>query len=279
MKKFIKKISFLLVLTLLFTYSNTHMLSLNKVFASTNCKITYDVVGNNSIGEYIDIKVNIANVQKLFGASIDFLYDPSLLEVQSISSGNLFNTNNVLTPLGANGKINNGLASFAITLKGNSSEIYSSGTLATIRVKILKKGTINLNTISNNSGLNLNSNTIRVKLSNKDAQAINYSFENKSISIGDNTLEFKSLISNIPSPQPVNSSINLTANASGSGQVEYEFWIKSENSGWTKLRECSTSATYTWKPSVSGNYTIRVYAKDSSGKSISKDLSYTINKK
>ena len=126
----------------------------------------------------------MSNITDLYGASIDFLYDPSLLQVQSITKGDIFGSNTILTPLGPNGKITNGQANFAITLQGNKPGVTAtSGTIAVIKAKVLKAGTVKLNTTSSNSELSLSGNTIRVKLSNPMANIITYATTNKDISL------------------------------------------------------------------------------------------------
>lgn len=43
--------------------------------------------------------------------------------MQSVTKGNIFDSNEVLTPIGSNGKIKNRQASFAISMKGNKISI------------------------------------------------------------------------------------------------------------------------------------------------------------
>ena len=151
----------------------------NTINAATTTSISYTVSGNTTVGNTIEIAVNVSNVSDLYGGSIDFLYDTSLLEVQSISKGTVFGSNEILTPLGTSGKINNGQASFAITLKGNKAGITASnGTVAVIKAKVLKAGTVKLNTIGDNSSLSLSGNTVRVKLANSNGGSISYSSTN-----------------------------------------------------------------------------------------------------
>ena len=156
----------------------------NSVVASINTGITYSITGNTTVGSTISINVNVSNIIDLYGASIDFLYDSSLLQVQSITKDDVFGSNTTLTPLGTDGKIANGQASFAITLQGNRPGVTAtSGTIAVIKAKVLKAGTVKLNTTSSNSELSLSGNTIRVKLSNPMANIITYGATNKDINL------------------------------------------------------------------------------------------------
>ncbi|MGG7141907.1 cohesin domain-containing protein, partial [Clostridium nigeriense] len=160
----------------------------NIVFAATTPSVSYTVTGETKIGNTIEIAVNVSNISDLYAGSIDFVYDTNLLEIQSITKGNIFGNNEVLTPIGANGKIENGQASFAITMKGNKDGISSdNGTIAVIKAKILKEGTVKLNTTSSNTeSLNLTGNTIRVKLADSNGSNISYNFTNKNIALENN---------------------------------------------------------------------------------------------
>ena len=187
LKLFKNKFSILLSFLFLFQLIlfNINNITFADTLASTPT-VSYTVNGETKVGNTIEIAINVSNVNDLYGGSIDFLYDPSILEVQSINNGNVFGSNSVLTPLGANGKINNGQASFAIALKGNKSGVNSNGTLAVIKAKVLKEGTVKLNTTSSNEALGLSSNTIRVKLSNSNSLPISYLFNNKDINLSNN---------------------------------------------------------------------------------------------
>ncbi|MBR2177254.1 MAG: Ig-like domain repeat protein, partial [Clostridia bacterium] len=66
------------------------------------------------------------------------------------------------------------------------------------------------------------------------------------------------------------------AASGGSGTYTYDFYYKKSTSGtWTKFGS-TTSATF--KPSSSGTFTIRVYARDSAGNSSVKDFALTASK-
>ena len=139
--KFCKN-NFSLFLSILFFFQLILFNTNNITFAATTPSVTYTVSGDATVGNTIEIAVNISNITDLYGGSIDFLYDTNLLEVQSVTSGNILGTNKVNTPLGTNGKISGGQASFAISMQGNNLGVSSSGTLAIIKAKVLKEGTV-----------------------------------------------------------------------------------------------------------------------------------------
>lgn len=73
------------------------------------------------------------------------------------------------------------------------------------------------------------------------------------------------------SGQSAGTAISLKAEAYNStGDVEYEFSINGESV------QKSSSASYLWTPSETGTYQLSVTATDSDGKSVTKNVSYTI---
>ncbi len=63
-------------------------------------------------------------------------------------------------------------------------------------------------------------------------------------------------------PKPAGTPITWTATASGSPTpLQYRFWLYSTASGWTMLRDYSTSNTFSWTPSQAGQYDIAVWVK------------------
>lgn len=62
-----------------------------------------------------------------------------------------------------------------------------------------------------------------------------------------------------PTPQVVNSSINITADAGG-GNLLYRFWIH-DGASWKVVKPYSTSNSYSWKPTKVGSHRIWVDIK------------------
>ena len=153
-----KKLSkFYIFLSTLFIFQVIFLSSIN-TSANTQTKVNYIVNGTPSVGNTIEILVNISNVENLYGGSVDFIYDTSLLKIESIEKGDLFDSR-AQVPVK---KQESGQANIAITLTGNASTISGDGTLAVIKATILKEGTVNLKCTNNNSQLDLNGNTIRI---------------------------------------------------------------------------------------------------------------------
>ena len=236
------KNKFSLFLSFLFLFQLILFNSNNTAFAVTTPSISYTVTGETKIGNTIEIAVNISNVTDLYGGSIDFIYDTSLLEIQSVTKGNIFGSNTVLTPLGSNGKVENGQASFALFLNGDKSGVNGSGTLAVIKAKVLKEGTVKLNTTnSNKPGLSLDGNTVRVKLSNSKIGNIDYMYKNKSITLNNNTkkLDAQIVSENIPTSMeagkvyPVTIQVKNIGSTTWTASTNFKLGINPYNNAFT----------------------------------------------
>jgi len=169
--KFISIIcSFLLLAGLAFT-------SIPVSAAVVTPTVSYTVTGNTTVGSTISIAVNVSNVTGLYGAGVDFKYDPTLIKVNSISKGSLFTK--VDKP--ASATINNGIGSIGMSLQGSATTIAGSGTIAIINATVLKEGTISINTNSDVSKLVVGGYTCSVKLADSLSNKIAYTFTNKNI--------------------------------------------------------------------------------------------------
>ena len=252
------------------------MINENNANAALNTGISYSVTGNATVGNVISIAVNVSNVNDLYGGSIDFLYDPTLLQIQSISKGNVFGGKTTLTPLGENGQVNNGKASFAITLKGNTQGVNAtSGTIAIIKAKVLKAGTVKLNTTNSNSALSLSANTVRVKLSNSNANSLTYTYQNKSFTTTEttNTAKLTSFTTDKQSGTTLGSTIKVTATSDAEANALYQFSV-CLNSKWTTIQDFSSESSINWTPSSAGDYQLRVRVKHKNSSNYSDDYRY-----
>ena len=73
-----------------------------------------------------------------------------------------------------------------------------------------------------------------------------------------------SATTSLSSPQPVNTTITLTAAATDGTEVQYQFWVYNANANpaWSQLQGYSTSPTCTWTPAAAGDYLLSVTALD-----------------
>ena len=71
-----------------------------------------------------------------------------------------------------------------------------------------------------------------------------------------------SLSTSLPSPQPLGSTILLTAAGSGgTPPYEYRFWAQHSTSSWEIVQDWSPSATYVWAPPRTGTFQIAVWGR------------------
>ena len=76
-------------------------------------------------------------------------------------------------------------------------------------------------------------------------------------------LMITALTSNLTSPQAEGTSITFTVAARG-GRAPYQFkWLVFDGSSWTVVRNWSSAATHTWRPTNRGTYQVAVWARDS----------------
>lgn len=71
-----------------------------------------------------------------------------------------------------------------------------------------------------------------------------------------------SLSTSLPSPQPLGTTIFLTAAGSGgSGPYEYRFWAHHITSPWEIVQDWNPSATYAWAPTRTGSFEVAVWGR------------------
>jgi hypothetical protein len=76
------------------------------------------------------------------------------------------------------------------------------------------------------------------------------------------TVTFVNLEVNQSSPQVIGTPIAIKATSEGSRNPEYRFYVRDERGELTTIQEYSSQDTITWTPTVPGDYTIIVHAKD-----------------
>lgn len=94
-------------------------------------------------------------------------------------------------------------------------------------------------------------------------------------------IKIDSVVTDKTSPQPANTSVKVTANASGGTAKEYKFWISKDGGAYVRVQDYSTNNTYNWLPTAAGSYKINVHVKDqSSSKSYDayKVIDYVVTK-
>lgn len=126
-------------------------------------------------GAYFDILVNISDVSDLYGASIDFKFDPSLMSIVSIEKGSIFDNQDANSGIISDNR-SNGYISFYTMLKGSRAGISGSSSLFILKAQAQKSGTMTLQTVGDNSTLFNPGNNVRVKLSDSSATSAQISY-------------------------------------------------------------------------------------------------------
>ena len=147
--------------------------------AEATPKITYTVTGEATVGKQITISLDVSNISGLYGGSWDFAYDPSILKIDEITSGEL--TSSIPQTTISN---KSGHAYFWFTKTGDTTGVSTTEakSIAKIKATVLKEGTININTTNSDNSFGVNNKNSLVKLSDKNGDKISYSSEDKSIS-------------------------------------------------------------------------------------------------
>ncbi|MGM9979304.1 MAG: leucine-rich repeat protein [Clostridium sp.] len=90
-------------------------------------------------------------------------------------------------------------------------------------------------------------------------------------------LEVNSLTTDKESPQYIDNSISITANASGGiGTLQYRFIVGNPDGTYSIIKDYSSSNTCNWIPSIDGNYTLYVDVKDDLEVTLRKSINYNI---
>jgi len=134
------------------------------IFNSNKIKATPDVLSriyysldNSSIkvGQTFNIYVNCENINDLYGASIDFKYDTSLLQILDITQGDVFTNSgkSITTLIKTSIPDASGTVSMALSLQGNIVGFKGTGKLFVIKAQSIKAGTVNIKTTTGSANL------------------------------------------------------------------------------------------------------------------------------
>jgi hypothetical protein len=95
-------------------------------------------------------------------------------------------------------------------------------------------------------------------------------------------VSISSFTSNVSFPQPAGAAVTFTTTASGGvGPLQYQFWLQDPISGYSIVREYSSTNTYTWTPLRPGNYTMHIWVRSAGStaawQAVSSSGSFTVN--
>lgn len=112
---------------------------------ASGATVEVKVNGQVKKGENIEILVNVKNVEGFYAASVDFIYDTTLLKVESIAAAEFITKySNEIMELGGETDKNGNTASYSFTFLGDKPGIKGSGTIATINATVLKNGKLSI---------------------------------------------------------------------------------------------------------------------------------------
>jgi Leucine-rich repeat (LRR) protein len=152
----------------------------NTVKAEGVPEIEISVPEQLHVGKSYDIQIKAANVTNLYGYSIDFVYNPKLVQLSGITGGNIFSTVEAREQELTKSYDNEfGSLAYCKILTGAEPGIDANGNLVTLHFTAVGEGPFNFSMSQNpTEQLTLEENTIRVLLTDKDGKHINFNSSN-----------------------------------------------------------------------------------------------------
>ncbi|HEY8805423.1 MAG TPA: NBR1-Ig-like domain-containing protein, partial [Clostridium sp.] len=159
-----------------------------KTNAATLSSVSYSVDNTYiQVGQTFNIYVNAQSISDLYGASVDFKYDASMLKILDITQGDVFASSGKAynTIIKSTLPDTTGTVSIGLSLGGNIAGFIGTGKLFVLKATALKTGTINLKTTNDSSQLATNGLNMCVKLANSttDAKITGVTYSDSSFAI------------------------------------------------------------------------------------------------
>lgn len=129
------------ILTVILTF----MVNLT-AFAAGKASVGFSIDGDFIKGQRVILNVKANDVDRLYSASVDFVYNPEFIKVTSIEGGDFIKTSedNIMELGGETDKDGN-RASYQFTFTGEVDGLTGSGNIAKITMEVLKDGKLDLN--------------------------------------------------------------------------------------------------------------------------------------
>jgi hypothetical protein len=132
-----KKSIMLLILIIIFFFPI-------KAYASTTI-VEVNVEGKVKKGEEVNILINMKGLESLYAASVNFTYDDSILNIVDITAGeSIKNYGDEIMEIGGEVDTSNNKTSYSFTFLGDKGGINGDATLAIIKAKVLKDGSLSI---------------------------------------------------------------------------------------------------------------------------------------
>ena len=150
---------------------------------ANGANVEVNVDGQVKKGQSVDILVDVKNVEKLYAASVDFIYDTELLKVESIGATDFITKySNEVMELGGEVDKDGNKATYSFTFLGDKQGISGSGNLVTIKVTVISDGK-----------LLVSEDNMKVKLVQRSGDSVeNYPFIFVGYSVEDNNTVIES---------------------------------------------------------------------------------------
>lgn len=115
-----------------------------KAYASVTT-VEVNVDGKVKKGEEINILVNMKGLESLYAASVNFTYDNSFLNIVDIIAGDSIKSyGDEIMEIGGEVDTSNNKTSYSFTFLGDKEGINGDATLAIIKAKVLKDGSLSI---------------------------------------------------------------------------------------------------------------------------------------
>ncbi|MCB2293593.1 hypothetical protein LGK95_08665, partial [Clostridium algoriphilum] len=273
-----KKTSYFMISFLLLTF--ILILGSMKVSATTVPRIYYSVDNTSiKVGDTFNIYVNCENISDLYGASVDFKYDASMLQILDITEGDVFkNSGKTYNPLVKSTMPNTtGTVSIGLALQGDVAGFNGTGKLFVIKAKALKLGTVSLKTTSDSSQLGTNGLNMCVKLADATTggKISGVTYEDKSVIINTAILRDSLITSHtVPASMIPGKTYNVSISVKNTGSEtwtaakKYKFAFLGTNDPFYNYR-LALSSTDNILPGQNKTFTFAMKAPPTEGTYIS----------
>lgn len=166
------------------------------VFALSEPAVSFTMDGTTKKGDKIILYVQVKDVDRLYAASVDYIYDPEEIKVTYIGGADLIADNQEILELGGETDKDGNRARYQMTFTGKVDGLKGSGNLVKIEAEILKDCVIELKPEN-----------MKVKLVNVDS----------SYNISNMDFKYESFTTEVSGEKPLDSNNNSNTNKPDQG--------------------------------------------------------------
>lgn len=166
------------------------------VFAASEPEVRFTIDGGTKKGDKITLYVKVKDVDRLYAASVDYIYNPEELKVTYIGGADLITNNQGILELGGETEKDGNRASYQMTFTGKVDGLKGSGNLVKIEAEVLK-----------DCDINLEPENMKIKLVNVD----------NSYNVSNMTFKYESFTTIVNGEEPSDSNRNTNTNKPNEG--------------------------------------------------------------